>query len=200
MSQIVERCLKGNGGKVSHITCLTPIGSINLSFCSKGVHSFHFEKFSNHKNNVELKILSSDSNESSNCKIIEECLNYLNLYFSYCNTNDKSFDCTKLNEKLPSICWPSVSTKDSFTYKVLRTLVDKVEFGQRVSYKELASLSGNPNAQRAVGTVMRRNPIAVIIPCHRVVKSDKATIGNYNGGVEIKEWLLKYELNNSSKC
>lgn len=193
MSQIVEKCLKGNGGKVSQITCLTPIGSINFSFCSKGLHSFRFKQFSKHTNNDEIKILRSDSNESIDSKILNDCLNYLNLYFSNCTKKIKNCDFIELHDNLPPICWQSVSVKDSFTHTVLRTLIDQVKFGQHVSYKELASLCGNPNAQRAVGTVMRRNSIALIIPCHRVVKTDKATIGNYSGGVEIKEWLLKYE-------
>jgi methylated-DNA-[protein]-cysteine S-methyltransferase len=120
------------------------------------------------------------------------------LYFFSCISNDKKFDYHELHNSLPSVCWPSFSVKDSFTQKVLRTLIDQVKFGQRVSYKELASCCGNPNAQRAVGTVMRRNPIALIIPCHRVVKTDKAKIGNYTGGVEIKEWLLNYESKYSS--
>lgn len=67
--------------------------------------------------------------------------------------------------------------------------------GTTITYKNLALLAGNLNAQRAVGSVMRKNPICLVIPCHRVVNSGENKIGNYSGGVEIKEWLLKYEQN-----
>ena len=67
--------------------------------------------------------------------------------------------------------------------------------GSTITYKNLGSLVGNQNAQRAVGSVMRKNPVCLVIPCHRVVKSGHNNIGNYTGGVEIKEWLLKYEKN-----
>lgn len=68
----------------------------------------------------------------------------------------------------------------------------KVGFGQVVSYKELAALSGNPRAVRAAASACATNPIAVVIPCHRVTYSD-GEIGNYFYGTELKAALLAHE-------
>lgn len=72
--------------------------------------------------------------------------------------------------------------------------------GETVSYKELARLSGNPNAARAVGQAVKKHCLPILIPCHRVVKSGYGTkgaidTGNYSGGEgpATKEWLLKHE-------
>uniref|UniRef100_A0A8B9FXL5 Methylated-DNA--protein-cysteine methyltransferase n=1 Tax=Amazona collaria TaxID=241587 RepID=A0A8B9FXL5_9PSIT len=82
--------------------------------------------------------------------------------------------------------------QDSFTSKVLWTLLREVKFGEAVSYKHLADLAGNSKAARAVGGAMRSNPIPIIIPCHRVICSSGRS-GNYGGGNLMKEWLLSHE-------
>ncbi|MCW6159888.1 MAG: MGMT family protein [Candidatus Micrarchaeales archaeon] len=66
--------------------------------------------------------------------------------------------------------------------------------GKTMTYKELAKKAGYPNAYRAVGSVMKMNPLAPTIPCHRVVKSD-GTLGSYSapGGTRKKAQLLKKE-------
>jgi methylated-DNA-[protein]-cysteine S-methyltransferase len=68
----------------------------------------------------------------------------------------------------------------------------KIPAGKTWSYSDLASRAGSPNAVRAVGTACARNLIALIIPCHRVVKSGGA-LGNYGYGLQIKDWLLRHE-------
>lgn len=67
-----------------------------------------------------------------------------------------------------------------------------VPFGTTVSYAELARRIGMPRAARAVGLAVGRNPIAIIIPCHRVVGSDGGLTG-YAGGLALKSWLLDHE-------
>jgi methylated-DNA-[protein]-cysteine S-methyltransferase len=65
--------------------------------------------------------------------------------------------------------------------------------GQTRTYAQVARLAGYPNAYRAVGTALRKNPMAPIIPCHRVIKSD-GTLGNYSsGGTKRKEVMLRRE-------
>lgn len=64
--------------------------------------------------------------------------------------------------------------------------------GETASYAEIAAAIGAPNASRAVGSANASNPIGIIVPCHRVVRSD-GTIGGYAGGVERKRWLLAHE-------
>ncbi|MDQ2854245.1 MAG: methylated-DNA--[protein]-cysteine S-methyltransferase [Chloroflexota bacterium] len=68
----------------------------------------------------------------------------------------------------------------------------RIPAGSRLSYEELAERVGRPMAQRAVGTANGANRIAVVIPCHRVVRKSGET-GNYGGGRWRKEWLLQHE-------
>jgi methylated-DNA-[protein]-cysteine S-methyltransferase len=68
----------------------------------------------------------------------------------------------------------------------------QVPYGQVTTYGTLAARSGRPRAARAVGTVMNRNPIPIVLPCHRVVGSTGKLVG-YGGGLERKEFLLRLE-------
>ncbi|CAK9290466.1 unnamed protein product [Gordionus sp. m RMFG-2023] len=70
--------------------------------------------------------------------------------------------------------------------------MENVKFGETISYSKLARLTSNPKAIRAVGNAMSKNPYILVVPCHRVVKSD-GQIGNYSAGVSLKIGLLKYE-------
>ncbi len=79
-----------------------------------------------------------------------------------------------------------------FRSTVLHHLASDVDYGRTASYAALAALAGNPRAVRAVGTACATNPLPVVVPCHRVVRSDGA-IGNYAGGVEAKRTLLDLE-------
>nr|KAF6457492.1 O-6-methylguanine-DNA methyltransferase [Rousettus aegyptiacus] len=83
-------------------------------------------------------------------------------------------------------------TPNAFTGQVLRKLLTAVQFGEVVSYQQLAALAGHPRASRAVGGAMRSNPVPILVPCHRVVCSSGA-VGNYTGGPAVKEWLLTHE-------
>ena len=78
-----------------------------------------------------------------------------------------------------------------FTAEVLGQLA-RVPFGQTATYGELASRVGHPRAARAVGTVMNRNPVPIVLPCHRVVGASGSLVG-YGGGLERKEQLLRLE-------
>lgn len=80
--------------------------------------------------------------------------------------------------------------RNSFARAVLARLID-VGYGQTITYGELATACGAPRAARAVGTVCARNPLPILIPCHRVVPTNG--IGNYGGGVAAKQWLLELE-------
>jgi len=70
--------------------------------------------------------------------------------------------------------------------------LEKIPFGETVSYGEIARRVGQPTAARAVGTANGRNPIAVIVPCHRVIGADGSLTG-YGGGLERKRLLLELE-------
>ena len=68
----------------------------------------------------------------------------------------------------------------------------EIGYGHTASYARVAKLAGNPKAARAVGTACATNPLPVVVPCHRVVRSDGA-MGGYLGGVEAKRFLLTLE-------
>ncbi len=68
----------------------------------------------------------------------------------------------------------------------------RIRFGDVVPYAELARRIGKPKAYRAVGNALGHNPVAIVVPCHRVVRSD-GSLGGYGGGVEYKERLLTIE-------
>ena len=67
-----------------------------------------------------------------------------------------------------------------------------VGYGKKVSYKYIAEAVGNPKAVRAVGAANGKNPIAIIVPCHRIIGSDGSLTG-YGSGIWRKEWLLRHE-------
>jgi len=67
-----------------------------------------------------------------------------------------------------------------------------IPYGSTASYKDVALMTGNSKAMRAVGMANNRNPIAIIVPCHRVIGSDGSLVG-YAGGVELKRTLLEIE-------
>jgi methylated-DNA-[protein]-cysteine S-methyltransferase len=78
-----------------------------------------------------------------------------------------------------------------FNRRVLRELAG-VPYGEVVTYGELAARAARPRAARAVGTVMNRNPLPIVLPCHRVIGANGKLVG-YGGGLERKEALLRLE-------
>lgn len=78
-----------------------------------------------------------------------------------------------------------------FQKRVWNELI-KVPFGSVISYRELAKKVGKPQGARAVGNAVGKNPAVIIVPCHRVVKSD-GTLGGYSAGIHKKMWLLEHE-------
>ena len=78
-----------------------------------------------------------------------------------------------------------------FQLKVWMALV-KIPYGRTVSYRDIARAVGSPQAVRAVGGANGQNRIGIIIPCHRVIRSD-GKLGGYGSGIWRKDWLLKHE-------
>ncbi|MCD8377585.1 MAG: methylated-DNA--[protein]-cysteine S-methyltransferase, partial [Candidatus Gastranaerophilales bacterium] len=74
----------------------------------------------------------------------------------------------------------------------------KIPYGHTKSYKEIACQTGNDNASRAVGNANNKNPIPILIPCHRVISSC-GSLSGYAGGVEIKKFLLTLEKEHAGK-
>jgi|CXWL01.1.fsa_nt_gi methylated-DNA-[protein]-cysteine S-methyltransferase len=72
--------------------------------------------------------------------------------------------------------------------------LSKIPYGKTVSYRDIAQRIRNPKAVRAVGSANGKNPVCIMIPCHRVIAAD-GSIGGYSGGLDIKRKLLKLEGN-----
>lgn len=99
---------------------------------------------------------------------------------------------------LVKVCMPQpeVDGVAPFHKTIYSALVKDVPSGTTISYGELGALVNNPKAARAVGTAMRKNPLPIIVPCHRVVQSNGG-LGGYMGsgedGLRMKKWLLGHE-------
>ncbi len=86
---------------------------------------------------------------------------------------------------------PVLAHGTPFQQEVWRAL-RKLRHGETASYGALAAAIGRPGASRAVGLANGRNPIAIIVPCHRVIGAD-GTLTGYGGGLDRKRWLLEHE-------
>lgn len=117
--------------------------------------------------------------EASETRLIDEAKLQLDEYLS---GRRKEFD-------LP-VDWRGMG---SFQRRVLEVTAN-IPFGQVLTYADVARQIGKPTATRAVGAALGSNPVAIIIPCHRVVGSDRSLHGfGAPGGVKTKEWLLTRE-------
>lgn len=79
-----------------------------------------------------------------------------------------------------------------FQQKVWRELL-RIPFGQTTSYANLAAAIGQPNAVRAVASANAKNPLLIVVPCHRVIGSDGKLTG-FSAGIGTKKWLLNHEI------
>jgi methylated-DNA-[protein]-cysteine S-methyltransferase len=87
---------------------------------------------------------------------------------------------------------PLNATGTAFQRQVWTALV-AIPYGQTTSYGTLAASVSSPTASRAVGLANGKNPISIIVPCHRVIGADGSLTG-YGGGLDAKRWLLSHEL------
>lgn len=101
-----------------------------------------------------------------------------------------------LLEKRSAFTVKSAPEGTDFQKKVWKE-ISKIPFGQTITYKELAKRAGKPKAIRAAASACGKNPIVIIIPCHRVVTTRTAgrmpALGGYSGGITKKKTLLKHE-------
>jgi methylated-DNA-[protein]-cysteine S-methyltransferase len=84
-----------------------------------------------------------------------------------------------------------LSDVPGFSRKVLRETA-RIPAGRVTTYAEVAARAGSPRATRAAGNALHNNPVAIVVPCHRVLRTD-GSLGGYGGGVSVKEWLLQHE-------
>lgn len=94
-----------------------------------------------------------------------------------------------------STTWPTINVHlkgTAFQIKVWQSLLE-IPFGKLANYIEIAKSIDQPNASRAVGTAIGKNPIAMLIPCHRIVQTN-GQLGGYRWGLERKASIIKWEL------
>lgn len=118
----------------------------------------------------------SEKGEDSSCPILDEAEKQLNEYFSGAR---QSFD-------LP------LALKGTPFQQSVWAALREIPYGETRSYADIARLVGKPGGSRAVGMANNRNPIAIIIPCHRVIGANGALVG-YGGGLDKKRYLLNLE-------
>lgn len=141
----------------------TEIGIIGIRENNKSITDIYFSKVETNDNIKETEL-------------IKECFKQLKEYF----------DGSRVKFDLP------LEVKGTeFQKKVWNELL-KIPYGQTKSYKDIAIAIGNERSSRAVGMANNKNPIPIIIPCHRVIGSNGKLVG-YAGGVNVKEKLLNIE-------
>lgn len=141
----------------------SPIGLIELTASNDGLSTLYFVEEKKYEENTEDPILKS-------------ILQQLDEYF---NSGRKEFQV------------PLDPSGTKFQLKVWKAL-QNIPFGKTISYLELGLALGDENLTRAVGSANGKNPISLIVPCHRVIGNTGKLVG-YGGGLWRKEWLLKHE-------
>ena len=141
----------------------SPIGMIELSASDKGISSLYFVK--------EVK------QENFSNKILSDCVKQIEEYFQ---SKRKEFS-VKLDMQ-----------GTDFQKRVWNELLN-IPFGKTISYLQLAKRLGDAKSIRAVGGANGKNPVSIIVPCHRVIGSNGDLIG-YGGGLDKKKRLLEFEV------
>ncbi|XP_077585396.1 methylated-DNA--protein-cysteine methyltransferase-like isoform X2 [Stigmatopora nigra] len=171
------------------VALLTPLGTLRLDACENGVHAIR----------ILMDVAPAERNDEAppRCRVVNggpaeripemrRCVEWLQAYFGDRHS-------TGSLPPPPAFHHPALRA-DTFTSRVLHTLFNNIKIGETVSYKRLAEMAGNPAAARAVGGAVRRNPIPLIIPCHRVIWSSGQSGPYMSGrGDRLKQWLLAHE-------
>lgn len=148
----------------------SPIGNITISTNGKHITSLHIE------GDRYFTKIPKDWIKNATNPILEKAEKEINEYFAK----------TRKKFELP------IYFNGTDFQKMVWKALSQIPFGQTIAYKDLAEKIGKPKAVRAVGTAVGRNPLCIIIPCHRVMASDK-TLGGYVAGLKIKQQLLALE-------
>ena len=158
--------------EVEHVAVETPIGTLDLVIGPKGVQVLSFPHEWSGAARDGVSVVKRPTTPRS-----KEIVAHLKAYFS----GDRD-----ALERIPVD--PEGTEFQLRVWNALR----KVRRGGTVSYAELAKRAGSPSAVRAVALCNARNPVALAIPCHRVIGSDGSLTG-YGGGLDRKRWLLEHE-------
>ena len=159
---------------LSKATLKTPVGSLYLISHEHLLLASGFSNFRDLTNQLDEEDRDQGFSEVKRLPIISDLLD------DYFSGDLKALDGISVRqpgEKFSQSAW-----------KAMR----KVSPGKTISYGELAKRAGSADAVRAAGSACARNLIALVVPCHRIVKTGGA-LGNYAYGLPVKEWLLRHE-------
>ncbi|MFC2160010.1 methylated-DNA--[protein]-cysteine S-methyltransferase [Actinomycetota bacterium] len=155
-----------------------------------------------------LHYLWVDSEEGQRISFISTSSGSLKGYIKKISTTGKGLNSVSINEKKLPILERKISAYldgslrnielepifligSEFEKKIWKA-ASKVPFGNISSYKEIAEICGRPQAYRAVGNAMGKNPVLLLVPCHRILKSD-GSLGGFSAGLNLKKRLLNLE-------
>ena len=148
----------------------TPLGMVKAVSDTECLYGLRFCD-----DRVEIKLPS--------CSLLEQFKNELDGYFK---------------GRLTHFSIPYYIQSGSIFQQAVRTVLCQIPFGQTYSYSEVAQRIKKPNSVRAVGTALSKNPIQLILPCHRVIQAN-GRIGGYQAGGMRKNWLIQHEKNYMSQ-
>ncbi len=156
-----------------YITLNTPVGCLTLIACDLGLNLILWDEPWITKKTLEQEygLIRNNQNEHLSCAALQ-----LSEYFS---KKRKEFS-VKIH------CQGTLFQKK--TWDVLKS----IPFGQTISYQQQAITLGDKNKVRAVGSANGKNPISIIVPCHRVIAKNGDLTG-FGGGLEVKKFLLNHE-------
>ena len=175
-AEVARRAEADGLADVAYTTADSPFGTLTLAATDEGIVTLGLP-------NLPTDEILEDLAKRVSPRILEapgrldEARRELDLYFE---GQLKDFD-VPLDWRLST----------GFRQRVLRE-IDRIPFGETRSYMEMAAGAGNPRAVRAAGSACGSNPIPIIVPCHRVLRTGGG-LGGYGGGLELKEELLRLE-------
>ncbi|MDN5754942.1 MAG: methylated-DNA--[protein]-cysteine S-methyltransferase [Micrococcaceae bacterium] len=175
-AELAERAEKAELLDVAYRRVDSPVGPLLLAATARGLVRVAFERedfdavVDSLATRLGSRILSGTARLDDAAREVEE-------YFS---GNRRHFD-LELDRSLSA----------GFRLEVQRYL-PRIDYGRTLSYAQVADSVGNPQAVRAVGSACARNPLPIVVPCHRVVRTD-GSLGGYIGGLEAKKALLGLE-------
>lgn len=149
---------------LKHKTIDSPIGNLTIQSDGEFITAIYFQ-------GEKPEVVETS------CPITEKCAAQLHEYFA---GERKIFDV------------PLKPKGGEFFQRVWKMMIERVPYGETSTYSEVAEMIGNKKAMRAVGMANNRNPIPIIIPCHRIVGKNKSLVG-FRGGLYSKRFLLVLE-------
>jgi methylated-DNA-[protein]-cysteine S-methyltransferase len=152
----------------------TPIGALSLISRDQILLAAGFQSHEKLQSGLSHADKESDYKKVSLIPVISELLSD---YFDGDLSAIEGISVDQPGEKFSQLAWKGMR---------------RVTPGKVISYADLARKAGSPDAVRAAGSACARNLIAVVVPCHRIVKTGGA-LGNYAYGLKYKEWLLRHE-------